>query len=290
MRDKLLIILSLLAMYFIWGSTYLAIRFALDSLPPLLLTGTRLLLAGGILLAYLWSRGERLPPMPQMRNAALVGIMMLGGGVGSVTFAEQWVTSSIAAIVIATMPLWATLFASIGGKRPSGWEWAGLIAGLAGVLLLNIGGDLEANTLGLIILFFAPISWAAGSVLSRKLEMPVGSIAFAIEMLAGGIVLSFLGALRGESIPTSPTTTSLLAWLYLSIFGSLIAYSAYMYLLKKVSVPIATSYAYINPIVAVGLGIAFGGESISILGVGGMVVILGGVGLIAYSQIGVSKS
>ena len=284
MKLKAPVFLALMTMYFVWGSTYLAIRFALESLPPLLLTALRLLVAGGLLFGFLAWRGKTLPTRLEWRNAAIVGGLMLAGGVGSTTFAEQWVDSGLTAVLIATVPLWATLLAAIWERKPSGLEWIGVLVGFGGVLLLNSEATLRANWLGTLLLLLAPISWALGSVLSRRLTLPLGPMAFAAEMLAGGGMLLVMGLLRGERIVAVPTLPSALAWLYLTLFGSLLAFSAYMYLLQTVSVTLATSYAYVNPAIAVLLGVLFAGERLSPMGMAGVGVILTAVVLISVAQ------
>lgn len=271
-------------MYLIWGSTYLAVRVAISSLPPLLMTSARLFLAGAILLVFLLFRGKALPNRREWRNAAVVGGLMLGGGVGGTAFAEQWVESGLAAVMVATVPLWATILAGILEGWPSRMEWVGLLVGFGGVILLNAEDNLRANPLGAAVMLLAPVSWALGSILSRRLQLAKGSMAFASEMLAGSGVLLTLALLRGERLVEEPTMSSLAAWLYLSIFGSLVAYSAYMFLLQTVRVTVATSYAYVNPMVAVLLGVFLADESISGLGVAAMFVILSGVVIISYAQ------
>ncbi len=188
---------------------------------------------------------------------------MLAGGIGGVTFAEQWVSSSLAAIVVATVPMWVAVWIGVMGKWPNSAEWLGLTLGLFGVIILNMGGGLQTNPLGAIVLLCAPVSWALGSALSRRLDVPDGMMGFAIEMLAGGGVLLILSALRGESIPTQLSSTAIWSWLYLVVFGSLIGFSAYMYLLRNVPTTLATSYAYVNPIIAVILGVLIAGETLS---------------------------
>lgn len=209
---------------------------------------------------------------------------MMGGGVGGVSFAEQWINSGLAAVVVATVPLWAVLFTGLTGRWPTRFEWLGLVAGLLGVVLLNLESNLRANPLGAMVLLAAPASWAFGSVLSKRLALPAGAMGFAAEMLAGGAILLILGLLRGERISTPVTAESIIAWLYLVFLGSLITFSAYMYLLKRVSITVATSYAYVNPVIAVLLGVALAGEQISGTGIVAMLVILGAVVLILFGQ------
>lgn len=284
MKQKSTIILALLAMYFIWGSTYLVIRIAIVSIPPLLMTSTRLLLAGTILFAFLLLRRHKLPNRRQWFNALIVGGLMLGGGLGMTTFAEQWIESGLAAVLVATIPLWTMAMASVGGKRPSRQEWLGIFVGLVGVLLLNAEDNLQANPLGALLMIIAPISWSLGSVLSKRLDLAKGSMGFASEMLMGAAVLLVLAVARGEQMTTMPDTSAIVAWLYLAIFGSLIAFSAYMYLLQTVDVTLATSYAYVNPVVAVFLGVMVAGETISGLGLVAIGIILSAVVIISFAQ------
>jgi len=284
MKQKTIIILALLSMYLIWGSTYLVIRIAIVSIPPLLMTSTRLLLAGVILFLFLILRRHKLPNRRQWLNALVVGGLMLGGGLGMTTFAEQWIESSLAAVLVATIPLWTMVMMSVGGKRPLRQEWLGIFVGLVGVLLLNVEDNLQANPFGAFLMILAPISWSLGSVLSRRLDLAKGSMGFASEMLMGAAVLFVLAMLRGERIIAMPDTSAIIAWLYLAIFGSLIAFSAYMYLLQTVNLTLATSYAYVNPVVAVFLGVLVAGETISNLGLVAIGIILSAVVIISFAQ------
>ena len=283
-HNRMGVVLALLALYLIWGSTYLAIRVAIESIPPLLMAGVRFLLAGGILYLFLRLRGVTSPSRPQWAGSAAVGVLLIGGGMGGVSFAEQWVPSSVTAVCIATSPLWISLFAGLWGRWPVRTEWLGLGLGFVGVILLNLGSGLWANPLGAIILLISPICWAFGSAWSHHLPLPSGLMASAAQMLAGGGFLTLLGLLLGERITIQPTTQSILAFAYLIIFGSLIAYTAYGFLLRRVRPALATSYAYVNPLVAVCLGVVFAGERITILTVVAMVVILAAIGLITLGR------
>src|SRR2546421_2683807 len=207
--------LALLAVYVIWGSTYLAIRFAIEGFPPFLMAGIRFVLAGGLMFVFLRLRGEPIPTRKEWGAAALVGLLLLVGGNGMVTVAEQWVASSLAALAVATVPIFAALFAGIWGRWPTRREWLGLGIGLAGVILLNMEGDMRANPLGALALLFATVSWAFGSVWSRYLPMPKGMMGSAIEMLTGGVVLLGLGFVTGEQITSMPGPRPILALLYL---------------------------------------------------------------------------
>lgn len=278
------IVLALLAVYIIWGSTYLVVRIAIQSMPPLLMTASRLFVAGLVLIVILLLRSHALPNRRQWLNAIIVGGLMLGVGAGGTAFAEQWVESGLAAVLIATVPLWATLMAGVWEQWPSRTEWIGLLLGFAGVILLNTEDNLQANPLGALILLIAPISWALGSVLSRRLDLAKGSMAIASQMLAGSLVLLLLAILTGERITTEPSTASIAAWIYLTLLGSLIGYSSYMYLLQNTRITLATSYAYVNPVIAVLLGVLLADESISGIGILAMGIILTAVVILTYAQ------
>lgn len=281
---RLLIPLALLALYLIWGSTYLAIRVALVSYPPFLMAGVRFLCAGASLFAFLRWRGMAAPTRTQWINAAITGTLLLGLGNGLVCYAEQSVASGLAAVAIAAMPLFAAVFGGLYGHWPRPMEWLGLGIGFAGVVLLNLGGGMAGSPLGAIALIVAPMAWAFGSVWSKQREMPPGAMNTAAQMLTGGAGL-FVGALAfGERFPVSPAPSATAALVYLGVMGSIVAFSAYLYLLNTVRPALATSYAYVNPPVAVVLGALFAGEILHGLDLVAMAVILAGVGLIALSR------
>lgn len=273
---------ALFALYVIWGSTYLGIRIALEGIPPLLMAGSRFVLAGGFLLAVLRLRGAPLPTRRGWAAAAAVGTLLVGAN-ALVSAAEQTVTSSLAAIVIASVPLWTALAGGAFGQWPVRREWAGVLVGLAGVVLLQAGGALRASPSGAALLVLSTWCWAFGSMWSRRLPMPEGLMASAAEMLSGGVVLLAASLVRGERLAAIPAARPLLAWAYLVVFGSLFAYSAYVFLLKTVRPALATSYAYVNPLVAVGLGALFG-ERVPPRALGALALILAGVAAVATSS------
>lgn len=275
--DRLAIGLALLGVYFIWGSTYLAIRYAVQTVPPFLQAGCRFLIAGAILYLYLRARGAPKPKRREWLGAAIVGVLLLVGGNGLVSLAETSVASHLAALLIATVPIWAALFARFWGHTPTRLEATGLILGLAGVGLLNFGTSLRGNLLGTVILLVAAASWALGSVWSSHLTLPRGLMASAIEQIVGGALMLPLGLVRGERITAMPSGRSLAALLYLILFGSLVAFSCFNYLLQHVRPALATSYAYVNPLVAVVLGVGLAGESMTPSGLLAIVVILAAV-------------
>jgi drug/metabolite transporter (DMT)-like permease len=255
---------ALATVYIVWGSTYLAIRFALVSFPPFLQMGTRFLVAGLILFAFLRWRGTPLPNKLQWRNATIVGALMLGCGMGLTAYAEQTVSSSLTAILVGTIPLMTAVWSAAIGERPGRLEWTGILIGFGGVLLLAGGAGFAQSPGGMLAMVLACTAWTIGSMLSQRgFQLAPGAMGFASEMLAGGALLLAVGWATGERIDWPPQPLALAAWVYLVVAGSLGAFSAYMYLLSKVSPGLATSYAYVNPVIAVLLGVAVGGEHLT---------------------------
>ncbi len=263
-RQFLPLIGALFTLYIIWGSTYFVIRLGVESWPPLMMAGVRFLTAGVLLLAFLFATGHRLPPLRPLLNAALIGILLLAVGNGMVTLAEhQNVPSGIAAVVVATVPLFTLCFSRLFGIATRKIEWLGIAIGLCGIVLLNSGGNLSGNPWGAIMILIGSLSWAFGSVYGSRIELPTGMMAGAIEMVTAGIVLLLASLLTGEKLTSLPTLQGFLSVGYLIVFGSIIAINAYMFLIRNTSPAIATSYAYVNPVVAVLLGTGFAGEILS---------------------------
>ncbi len=254
------IILSLLAVYVIWGTTYLVVLYALESFSAYWLMGLRFVVAGGGLFLFVRLRGAPMPTLRQWRNSALIGTLLLGCGMGSVALAEETISSGLAATLVATAPLWTLLFGMIWKRIPTRLEWLGVGLGLVGVALLSLEGNLQANPGGIALTTFAAAAWGLGSVWMKHLDLPKGMMGNAAQWLTGGIVLCVMAVLHGDALPTSPTVVSLLAMAYLIVFGSLVAMSAYMFLLKNVSPALATSYAFVNPAIALLLGVVIAGE------------------------------
>ena len=272
--------LALLAVYVVWGSTYFAMRVALESLPPFLMAGPRFLLAGVGMYAVLRARGAPQPTRVEWIASAKIGLLLLTLGNGAVAIAEQSVSSSVAAVVVGTMPIWAALFGRLAGLRAGGREWLGLLLGFAGVVLLNLGGGLDLDARGLVLVA-APIAWAAGSVWSSTLPLPRGAMATAMQMIVGGVSMLMLAGVTGERLEHMPSLRSTAAVAYLTVFGSIVAFTAFNWLLRNVRPTLATSYAYVNPLVAVVLGWTLGGETITIMTLAAAAVSLTGVALIA---------
>ena len=284
--SALAIALALAMVYLIWGSTYLGIRFALEGgWPPLLaVAGARMLCAGALMYAVLRWRGVPAPSRAQWPALAVMGGLMMLLGNGMVVLAEEEVSSGLAAIAIASMPLWMGLFGAMFGRHSSRGEWLGIGIGFIGVLWLNAGSSLASTPRGLVLLLIAPIAWAFGSVWSRGRDLPSPFMSAAAQMLCGGVMLVALGLALGERLPAAPTTHGTVALVYLVIFGSIGGFGAYVWLLNHVRPALASSYAYVNPPIAVLLGAGFGGERFSLHDLGALAVILVGVVVISRAK------
>jgi drug/metabolite transporter (DMT)-like permease len=283
--ERLVLAGAFAALYLIWGSTYLAILIAVVTWPPLLLAGMRYVLAGGLLYGWLRLRGAQAPTAPEWGAACVLGVLLLGLGNGGVTVAESLgAASGVAALMVATVPLFTLLFGLIWGHRYRLLEWLGIAVGLLGMGLLNAGANLQASPLAAALLVLSPAGWALGSVWGRYLRQPAGIMASATQMLAGGTVLLLASLVSGERPQQWPDAAGWGALVYLSLFGSIIAFSAYLYLLKTVRPAAATSYAYVNPVVAVILGYFFAGEQLGAREGAAMLLIVAAVILIALPQ------
>lgn len=281
---RVLVPLCLVGVYLIWGSTYLAIRLGLAGYPPFLMAGIRFFIAGAMMLSLLRLRGVAAPTPRQWLNCAIAGTLLLGLGNGLVCYAEQTVASGIAAVAVASVALFMAIFAGLYGQWPNRLEWIGLAIGFVGVIVLNFGGELSGSPLGAAALVVAAIAWAFGSVWSKHQSMPEPMMSAATQMLCGGVSLGLFGVIGGEHIATTPDLHATLALLYLILVGSLLGFSAYIYLLHHTRPVLATSYAYVNPPVAVLVGVLLGGESVSRLDIVGTVIILVGVAAITLAK------
>jgi drug/metabolite transporter (DMT)-like permease len=281
---RILVPVALFALYVVWGSTYLAIRYALESYPPFFLAAIRFIAAGALMYAWLRLRGSAAPTGLQWRNAAICGILLLLMGNGFVCFAEQSVESGIAAVAVSSMPLFAALFSGLYGEWPQRREVLGLAIGFAGVILLNLGSGLSGSRLGALMLIIAAAARTIGTVWTKRQNKQKRPMNTAAQMLCGGIALAVLSMLAGEQVPLHPSLRSNFAIAYLAVFGSIIAFSAYLYLLKTVRPALATSYAYVNPPVAVLFGVMLAGEHVGPLDLVGMVVILVGVAIVILAR------
>ncbi len=284
------IVVAFAAIYIIWGSTYLAIRFAIETIPPFFMAALRFLVAGSILYAWVRWRGAPAPQRFHWQAAGIVGALLLVVGNGSLVWAEQRVASGLAALLLATIPLWMVLLDALRprGPRLDAQIIGGLALGLAGLGLLTgpgkmLGGERVAP-LGAAVLMFGAISWSAGSLYSRHARLPAQPLlAAAMEMLAGGVLLVVVGLAAGEASQLHPhaiTLRSLFGLIYLICFGSLLGFTAYIWLLGVCPPARVSTYAYVNPLVAVFLGWLLAGEPLSARTLVATAVIVGAVALI----------
>jgi len=261
---RLFVLLALVSVYFIWGSTYLALRFGLEGFPPFLLNGLRFTIAGALIYPLSRLGGAVRPTRTQVWNAARMGMLLLVGGVGGMTLALQaGIGSGLAATAAALIPVWTALTGGFFGQWPVRREWVGLAIGLAGVVILVQEGDFQASAFGLVLAVAAPLSWSIGSIWGSNREMPSGLMSVAVQFGTAGIAMLGIGLAMGERISAVPGTKAALSLAYLVVFGSIIAYTAYVYLLANVRHALATSYAYINPVVAIALGLTLGNEVVT---------------------------
>ena len=271
MKTKIWI--ALLALYIVWGSTYLAILFAVDTIPPFLQAGLRFLISGLILVIWRRAAGDEMPSLKQWRSLAIIGTLLLLGGNGLVSFAEQRIASGVAALIIGTVPLWLVLIEALrpGGVRPSWRAIIGLIVGFGGIYLLigpsELTGKFQFDILGTLVLLTAALLWSIGSIYSRSAELTKSALmTTGAEMLAGSIPIFIVSILFGEWKSFSFAQVSVQSWLallYLITFGSMIGFVAYIWLLQNAPVSLVATYAYVNPLVAVLLGSWLAQESLT---------------------------
>ena len=259
-----LLVACLAATWLIWGSTYLAIKFALVSFPPFYQMGSRFLVAGALLLAWLKLRGRPLPTLVQWRNATIIGSLLLVTGAGLTAYSEQTVASGLIVAYIAVIPIIVTAMSLPFGVKPTRLELIGMLVGVAGVLMLVRGEAFTAAPQGLAAITIACVSWSLGSVLSqRRFPLAPGAMGFASEMLVGSVLLLIVSAVLHERPGWPPDALAAWSWVYLIVFGSLLAFNAYMVLLGRVSAALASSYTFVNPVIALALGIWLGGETVT---------------------------
>ncbi|CAN4267402.1 RhaT Permeases of the drug/metabolite transporter (DMT) superfamily [Methylophilaceae bacterium] len=279
-NQTFLIIAALFCTYFIWGSTYLAIKFGIESFPPFLMGGIRFTVAGILLYVVKRFLGEPNPTRQQWLGATIVGILLPAMGNGTVCYVQQTVSSGVAALAIATVPIWMAIFSSFWGHKIRGREWLGVAIGFVGIAMLNFGGSLHGQLSSAFLLVFAAATWSFGSVWGKYLSMPSGLMAPACQMLTGGIALLIFSTLQGEQYPSAISLKSWVAMLFLIVLGSLVAYSAYQYLLKTVRPLVASSNTFVNPIVAFAVGIWLANEYLTTIEYAALAVILVGVFLV----------
>ncbi len=286
---------AMITVYIIWGSTYLAIRFAIETIPPFLMAGVRFLIAGTILYLIRRARGDPKPSRGEWRSASIIGILLLVGGNGGVVWAEQKVASSVTALLVGVAPLWMVLMDVLhpSGRRPSRWAILGLILGFVGISVLVgpsqvIGQGVKVDFVGAVVLILSSLSWAIGSLYSRQAPLPSSPLLWtAMEMLAGGTGLFLLSFLAGELRQlelTALSFQSLTGMAYLIVFGSWIGLTSYTWLFRVAPTPLVATYAYVNPVVAVLLGHFLAAEPLTPQIVIAATIVVGSVALTTISH------
>jgi drug/metabolite transporter (DMT)-like permease len=281
---------ALWIVYVIWGSTYFAIAYVIETMPPLLSMGIRFMLAGILLGLFIIARNgfqEIAVPRNEIRTSVVLGFVLLGFGLGNVAVAEKHVPSGIVALIIAALPLWIAIFRFVSGERPSSRTWLGLCVGFVGVALLlkpgsvqSVSGEGSSTVIFyMIMVLVGNIGWALGTFLAPRFPLPKNALVFtAYELLAGGVSLTLAGVFKGETLGDflDGSNWSWIWFAYLVIFGSIIAYSAYLWLVQNAPVSLTATYAYVNPVIAVALGAVFLDEVITAsYAIGGLIIVLG---------------
>jgi len=289
------VLVAFAAIYLVWGSTYLAIRIAIEEIPPLVLVAARLLAGGVILLAWSVLRGEAWPRGIEWRNAALVGVLLTGVGNSTVTLGETRVASGLVALLVATVPLWVALFSAFGprAERPRPAMWAGLAVGFAGIVLLMGPGLSAPGRAGVspawaLVPVAGSLSWAWGSLWSRRARLPASPMmGTAVGLVAAGVAVGAVSLASGELAhgwPAHVGVPALASLAYLVVFGSVVGFTAYLYLLRHVSPTVVSTYAFVNPVVAMALGWAFTGEALSARTLAAAALVLASVALITAQR------
>lgn len=279
------LIAALAAVYIVWSSTYLATKSAIASFPPFALGTLRFELAGAILFAVHWLRGGRLPTRAEVIGALPVGLFLFVGGNGFLVYAQQEVASGVAAIVASTTPLWTALLGMFFGERTRGAEWVGVVLGTAGVALLGLHADLGSHFGMTLLVLLGPVSWALGSLFVRRMPQAPGLAAPGLHMLFGGLGMAILSPLTGETWPTHVPAEAWGVFAYLVVFGSLIGFTAFTWLLRNTRPSLALSYSYVNPAIAVMLGVLFAHEPLHGTTIAATVLLAVAVGLVVRSAL-----
>lgn len=293
-RNRTRILLAFAAVYLLWGSTYLFIKYAIETIPPFMLGGARFFVAGGVLYAIARWRGAPKPTAHDWRTAAVTGVLMLGLGNGAVVWSELTVPSGVVALIVSMVPIWIVLLDWLRprGVRPRTPVFVGLGLGFVGMVIL-VGprafvGEGHVDEIGALVLLFGSIGWALGSILTRGSKRSGAPLVFsALQMIAAAVAMTVTSLVLREHAAFSVSavsTRSFLSWIYLILAGSIIGYTAYVYLLGTVTAAKAATYAYVNPIIAVLLGWAFANEPIGARTIVAATVILAGVAIITATQ------
>ncbi|MEI7454085.1 MAG: EamA family transporter [Actinomycetes bacterium] len=297
--------LSLWSVYIIWGSTYYGIALAIESMPPLLAMGTRFLAATSILIVVLGAKNgwrSLIIPRAEFLNASLMGGTLLGIAIGSVALGERYVPTGIAALIISALPFWIAIFRTVDGNRPSNLSWLGVVIGFVGVAFLLKPGSvnpLNGASTGLMLfwacmIMIGNIGWSFGSYIAPRFPMPKNPmISTMYQMLTGGLLLVVVGLATGEKFADffDATRGSWAGWSYLTLVGSIVAYSSYVWLISNAPIGLISTYAYVNPVIAISLGAIFLHEKISISYIfGGAIVVLGVLMVVTNESRSISKN
>ena len=278
------IVAALAAVYLIWGTTYFAIKVAIIELPPFVLAGTRFLAAGSLLMGWQLLRGRPWPSAREWRGAAILGFLLLVVGNGSVSVAERWISSGATVALGSVVPLATALWAGVFGQWPRRIEWGAIGLGAAGTLVMLLGHDLEASLRGSVIILIGATSWSFATVLSRRIVVPHGASGFAAELLTAGLMAVAVSVALGERWSPPHMGQVWSAWGYLVVFGSLLGFSAFRFVAERSSPTLASSYAYVNPPVALIVGAWLGHERFSVNLLVGLPTVLAAVGLLAWAH------
>lgn len=284
MSERVKVGLALLATYTIWGSTYLGMKFARESFPPLLMACMRFGIAGSIMVLFAWVRGNTWPSLREFLGGMGIGVILLGLGNGGVVLGLGYISTSLTALILASSPIWAALFAGFWGQWPNRREIIGLVIGFLGAAVLTLDGHIQASPRGFLMLIIAAMGWSLGTVLIPKVQQASGAMGSGVQMLGASMTLLVAGIASGEQFTQIPTPTSLYAFAYLVIFGSLVGFTAYSYLVPRVRPSLAISSSYVNPMIAVLLGFFINNETISPYMMAALPLIIGGVLLMARAK------
>jgi drug/metabolite transporter (DMT)-like permease len=282
-RKNILVAVALVTVYLVWGGTYLGLDIALKTFPPFLLTGLRFAMAGAMLLAFGKARGEAIPTKREWLNAAILGTGMLGVTYALGSMAQQYISSSLAAILYTTEPIAVVVFSMFLGHKTTRFEWVAIGMATLGIALLNLDGQMNAEPIGVALILLSSANWGLWSVFGKKIRQPAGMTGYGAQMLGASASMFGVTALIQEPIPQTVSADGILALLFLSIFGVMFAQVAYTWLVKNTRPAVAASYAYINPIVAVGLGVLFAGDALTPVTILSLGIVLAGVGFMVLN-------
>lgn len=283
-KNPALLVVALVLLYITWSSTYLAIRVAVRTIPPLMMTASRFIIAGVLMYLLALMRGEKHPSGRQWIGGAVIGIILFLMANVLLCLAEQTVDSGVSAIAVSSGALWMCLFSGFFGKWPNRIEWLGIIIGFAGILTLSFGTAVKGNLTGGIILLLSSMIWSFGSILSKKITVPPGFMGSAVEMLSGGLMSLIVAALLRQNFNIHPSSESIWALIYLITIGGMVGFSSFMYVLQNARPAMASSYAYVNTIGAVFLGALLLKEKIGANEIISLVVVVAGVIIVATAN------